>query len=352
MDQEESIETLEATVSGTTCSFASAAVDNKVYLFGGRTASGDRRNQIKYFDVETQTFTTLSVSLPTAAMSGSAVAVGTRIYIFGGWTSSSYLSTILRFDTETETLTTLGATLYTVACSLGCALAGSKIYIFGGRSSSNQSTIQVFDTATESITRLNTTLSVASYSMGCATVGTKIYLVGGYPESSCRKIDVFDTETNEIEKVASLYPGIYDSACVAVGNIVYWIGGTSGSTSNAVTNTICSFDTKTGEIVTLPVTTGKYAYQRGYALVGTKVYLIGGYGVTAVECFSAKIFKYLVEAGVVHIIPSVSGNLFPFINTDTVKAEIGVDSVLKGNTEGIGEEVEAALYKDGAWVTI
>jgi hypothetical protein len=60
----------------------------------------------------------------------------------------------------------------------------------------------------------------------------------------------------------------------------------------------------------------------------------------------------VVESGTLCIIPKAEANIFPFINTDTVRAEIGVDKVFKGNENNEGEEVEAALYKDGAWTTI
>ena len=54
----------------------------------------------------------------------------------------------------------------------------------------------------------------------------------------------------------------------------------------------------------------------------------------------------------IQLIPSVSQNVFSFINTPSLEVNIGVGEVYKGNADGIGEPVEAALYKYGAWATI
>lgn len=96
----------------------------------------------------------------------------------------------------------------------------------------------------------------------------------------------------------------------------------------------------------------------GTSVVGETIYLFGGVrddsttSFNTIQQFEGVTKVPVVDSGAIHIVPQLTENFFPFLNTDTVKAEIGVDSVLKGNADGHGEEVEAALYKDGAWVTI
>lgn len=157
-----------------------ALVGNKIYCFGG-TSSGHPRNYINVFDLETETYTTLTVTLPSVRYGMCAEVIGTKIYLFGGWGSSTFYNSIYIFDTETDTIQTLGVTIPEGAESICCSKIGNKIYLFGGRIASSISTnaINVFDTETETIETLEVTLPNADYGIGCYSDGTKIYLFGG-----------------------------------------------------------------------------------------------------------------------------------------------------------------------------
>ena len=85
--------------------------------------------------------------LPNGAYGIGVGAVGTKIYLFGGnnnYISGGTLSTINVFDTETESISTLSVTLPTACYGIGIGVVGTKIYLFGGKGSSNLSTIYRF----------------------------------------------------------------------------------------------------------------------------------------------------------------------------------------------------------------
>ena len=125
-----------------------AAVDTKIYLFGGND-NNNGINTIQVFDTTNNTIQTLSTTLPTAASSIGTAAVGTKIYLFGGYGNNGYLNTIQVFDTTNNTIKTLSRTLPTAASNIGTAAVGTKIYLFGGNSANgvintiNQFTVDV-----------------------------------------------------------------------------------------------------------------------------------------------------------------------------------------------------------------
>ena len=90
---------------------ASQPINNKIYLVGG---SNDKL--IRYFDITTQSFGTMSAQTPFQNSDDSAImTVDSKFYIFGGYAyvdgGWNKMRGIHCVDTETDTLTTLGVTL-------------------------------------------------------------------------------------------------------------------------------------------------------------------------------------------------------------------------------------------------
>lgn len=286
-----------------------AAVGENIYLFGG-DKSGGYLNTIHVYSVETGTLTTLEQTLPYACGRICAEAVGNKIYLLGGEAASSnkeIVSTqVLRFDTETYEIASCeplpSETEWTKS-----SVVGRTIYLFGG---DNKNMILRFDSDTEKCTELSETLPTNLYGMPCTEYKGKILLFGGaisYNNSTfSRSILLFDAATEKITIIGTLTINILDAICETVGDEIYILGGRSNTTSSGMRTT-------------------------GYI---------------------AKPFAVILPNNVLQIIPSVDSNLFHVVNTPTFKTEIGVTRIYKGNEEGRGEPVEAALYKDGAWATI
>jgi N-acetylneuraminic acid mutarotase len=191
------------------------------------------------FDVETETISTLSAGA-WAYYYTPAVAVGTKIYLFGGYAPSvqhlpDRCTTAIRFfDTETETYTTLSAVLPTKSCSISAVAVGTKIYLFGGEynvgsstNNRNLKTINVFDTETETISTLDTTLQDAAYNIASALVGTRAYLFGGYGDigylNTINKFIVkFPLQTNTLHIQSTTAENIF--TMIDAGNITVQMG--------------------------------------------------------------------------------------------------------------------------------
>ena len=359
----------------------SAAVGTKIYTIGGST-NATYGKQIESFDVETLETKNLGQILPRIKTGATCCAVGTKIYIFGGSTTGSHtdLSTddkeILIFDTETNNITT---SIKTWGNSDGgffgsrCAAVGSVIVISGGRTKSGDTVgwITEFDTEQDKFLYNGTYMPEGTYFHGCAAVNGMVYFLGGtdVQDGNFSRTDAiyrYDIRDHSVKKVSATLPTVLTTmGCCVVENKIYLLGGyagTSPTSSASPSSTVVCYD-PTLDVAT---TCGAKLDYNGYnpapmcdataSTVGTKAYLIGGIiGVNrynAIIQYSPPLKNYVVENEKIQIVPKTTGDHFPIITADTCTVEIAVDSVLKGNPKGIGEKVEAALYKNGAWTTI
>lgn len=334
---------------------AAAAVGSKVYMFGGIGASSTL-DTINMFDTQTNTLITLSTKLPVAMHSLSAAAVGTKIYLFGG-NASGAQNTIRVFDTENHTISTLAATLPLAADRIASAVVGTKIFLFGGMvQNSASNAVNMFDTQTNTITSLSAKLPVAAHSLCAAASGAKIYLFGGSGSSAQNTIRVFDAENYAYSTLDTTIPadaGVYGCAVAQIGTKVYLFGGKTAS--EAVTDSITAFDMESGTISVLSVRLPTKAWYCAAATLGAEVCIIGGKPEQA-SGYLSTIHKFVASAPLaadtVKIEASLADNVVNLFAGDDASVEIGIANVYCGNDKGYAEKVPAAVYKDGAWVSI
>lgn len=337
---------------------AAAAVDNKIYIFGGVDVNDNVVNTINVYDTETSIFSTLDVTLPTAIERLGAAAVGTKIYLFGGLdVSGNELDTIYVFDTEANSITTLTTTLPGARFGLSPATINSKIYLFGGYDSEGYATeIFKFDTLTNTITNITVSPSWIRTCVGgeiaTAVIGTKIYLFGGYTARSSAVVDMFDTELDNInQKIATLPYTAYELSAIVSGSKVYLLGGYS-SDGGGYLNYITVFDTTDYSSVTLDTTLLTKATGVS-AVVGDKLYLIGGRNYSNTYYYS-HVFavQSQLPSGTLYLRETSTVNTFPLLKTDVATVKIGVSEARMGNSDGIAEIVPAALHNGDQWVEI
>jgi N-acetylneuraminic acid mutarotase len=340
---------------------ASATVDGKIYVFSGSQSY----KRVYCFDPENDTKSNLGDLMPVAMCAMGCAAVGTNIYLFGGRNHPtnangySQLNYVLKFDTINKTMTTLDKTYNGTKGAGGIAAAaiGSTVYLFGGFAGDTYkalSWISFFDCEAEDFVISTVYMPDTRYSATCAAVGTKIYVFGGtttFPLNSggMASILCYDSETNQCEQITTELPVASNGMASAVfDGKVYLFGGWLASGTG---NTILCFDPTTNELRTLETTLPSNCVGASASCVGDNIYIFGGNSNRIIR-YSPAIGLMSLDYGTMQIIPNATENIFPFINTDTVRAEIGVEKVYKGNENNEGEPVEAALYKDGAWTTI
>ena len=241
--------------------------------------------------------------------------------------------------------------LPTAAQAIASSVVGTKVYLFGGYGSSRLSTINVFDTESNTITTLGAKLPSYSSDMASAVVGTKVYLFGGAKGTSgsagsndrLATINVFNTESNTITTLSKNLPsGAYGITSAVVGTKVYLFGGYDGSFLSRIN----VFDTESNTITTLDVTLPVSNCDIASAVVGAKVYLFGGSSV-GTKLNTINVFVALTElpANNMLIETSTTENTFDLLPNMVV----GVRNVFIGNAEGYAERAEAYLHNGTEW---
>ena len=346
---------------------ACAVVGSKAYLFGGEknvNYQSSYSNMIIEFDSDTEKAEALDTVLEISAEYIAAASVGTKIYLFGGKTTGtpSTLSTIYVFDTETRELYRHSATLPIAANNSTAFSIGSKIYLFGGEPHNTAGrTIVEFDPETGDIETVISKLPTSNISnindgyfgSACAVIGTKAYLFGGFRG---KRITVFDSETKEVRTLEAQVNATRNMGCAVVGTKVYLLGGMQQSSNTYYTSSILKFDTETETITTLNETMMYYMGEMASASFGLKTYLFGGRRSSSASGGSINYMNYICRYSGSEALAenhvAVSASLTENVLELQQNVTIGAKKVYKGDSNGVGDVVEAAIYRDGEWTNI
>lgn len=330
-----------------------AAIGTKIYIIGGQTTSGTSTTGSKsviIFDTETKAYDTLTNALGTAIAGISCAVVGTRIYFAGGGETYAKQNNLIRyFDTETKKLVTCGATMPYEAYGFTCGASGTDVYIFGGRQSSTIDTVYRYDTIDDRLDDLPP-LPYLCGQASCVLFGSKFYILAGNTNSYMYCYDIVSLEASIVSKKVD---GSNGARAVKLGEDVYMLGGVSAWRVKKV-------DLQSGKTENVFPDLNPQLGFMAVAAVGENAYAFGGTTEIAetVPTDGAYVFSLntpvpSIGEGSIYINPQVKNNIFPIIKSNNgIEIEIGVNAVYKGNADGVGEPVEAALYKNGAWTNV
>ena len=164
---------------------AALAVDNMIYLIGGRT--GSYSAACERYDTQTDTWTTLaSMSVPRSY--AQAIAKDGKIFVVGGY-DGGYKSDVEVYDIATDTWQTKSSLPYW-AYDHTLTVVNNELHLFGGYTQETRH-LQ-YDDATDSWLSL-TALSQARRGMGTVSNGVSAFLLGGYCSMATHQISSRDT---------------------------------------------------------------------------------------------------------------------------------------------------------------
>jgi hypothetical protein len=161
---------------------AAAAVDNNIFVIGGRLSApgacggGPYLATVEKYDVDTNTWSAVA-PLPSARSDLAAVAHGGKIFVFGGC-AGPVTSEVDMYDPQTNTWTTGLAPMPTPRASLAVGHSGQSVYAIGGWNGSALSVNEVYNIAGNSWST-NTPMPTARLEAGTRSHGGRIYVVGG-----------------------------------------------------------------------------------------------------------------------------------------------------------------------------
>jgi hypothetical protein len=341
------------------------AIGSKIYIIGGTKYNGSEKSTSKsvlIYDTEKRTFEELKDVLGEGITYIKCAVVGTRIYFVGGGATSSTTSKKIRyFDTVTKQLVVCNSEMPTALYGFACESIENTLYIFSGSASGSYPvTAYRFETETDALTAIGDAMN-AGWGHTCRK-GSNIYLVG--LDTGPSYVNCYNTDDCKLyRKTHNLYYGgsnVNLKGCVAsfIGDFVYLIGGYNSKLIVRADLTTVTGSTLKAEIT--PLQTHEKIGWASCVTVGNKTYIFGGSNsgsmtispIDEVNVYSQATPVPAVEEGALYVKPQTKNNIFPIVRGNGIEVEIGVDTVYKGNAEGIGETVEAALYKDGEWVSI
>jgi DNA-binding CsgD family transcriptional regulator len=207
-----------------------AVIGGKIYVPGGRQASGKVTNILEIYDPRKDLWEE-GASLPVAMSAYALVAFEGKLYQFGGWDGNRYLDTVLVYDPTRDAWTT-GSPMPTGRGFAGAAVVDGKIFVVGGFNGAKALAVnEVYYPDRDQITDIPwekaANLPEGRYAMGFSSLTDMLYLVGGKGDPSTilspllyiTQIDSWQTfEVPPIKIGESL-------GLVPIGNNLYVVGG-------------------------------------------------------------------------------------------------------------------------------
>lgn len=233
---------------------AVAALDGKLYMFGGSTAPfSDAVANAAVYDPATATWTELA-PLPVARGGATAQALDGKIYIAGGMdTTGASMNDLLIYDPTTDTYSD-GPTMGERRDNPGSAVLGGKLYVFGGRTRNatgdvnpTLNSVEMFDPATNTWTP-RAPMPTGRRTMVVGTLNGKAQVMGGErstttPSGTFSQNEEYDPLTNEWRSLTLMPTGRHGAVAGTIDNRVYVVaGGNQTGSSYTTLNEVFSFE--------------------------------------------------------------------------------------------------------------
>ena len=226
---------------------AAAALNGKLYVAGG---ARDPNVAEDYIITSAFSFTpdgeiwSPIPAMSVERMSGSAAAVNGRFFVVGGETYDGVTGALEAYDPQTNSWT-VEASMPTARYGAGAAGLNGILYVAGGFVDGTAyplDTFEAYDPATHSWTTL-APMPTARGELCLAAINGLIYAVGGFSHGEVFEriglVEAYDPQTNSWSPRASMPTPRSPGACGVVGGSIFAIGGADAH--NAVSSTVERF---------------------------------------------------------------------------------------------------------------
>lgn len=264
----------------------SARWGDYIYLFGGwtRERNGYLAEDIQRYNIKTGMVEQIKTTLPINTSGALTITYNDAIYVIGGYQKSDPATTIFKFDPITETITTLGISLPVgIVNGTGVLVGDGIVYVTSGCrevNNTNQGLDKIIkiDLKNNKVEQFAYGINTPCYYTAEAVYGSKQYIIGGKTSegTELNLIQWFDFETLEVGTLTTKLPkNIFATKAVIVDDLIYVVGGASGSSS---LKTIYIFNPNTAEISLFPQTTPWTAGYIAVESVDNTIFVFGGGG--------------------------------------------------------------------------
>jgi DNA-binding CsgD family transcriptional regulator/N-acetylneuraminic acid mutarotase len=211
---------------------SAAVLGGRIYVPGGRQASGEVSPRVEVFDPRAQVWGQ-GTPLPIAVSAYSLLAFEGKLYLFGGWDGKKYLDTVLEYDPGSDRWEQ-GASMPTARGFSAAVEAGGRLYIIGGYDGERAlDTVEIYQPSlkneSEGPWQTGSPLPAGRYAMGAANVVEAIHIIGGKYDDRAEGFYslIYNPQRNEWQKLA-LSPDQQPRAhlsLVYLNRFLYLIGG-------------------------------------------------------------------------------------------------------------------------------
>jgi N-acetylneuraminic acid mutarotase len=247
-----------------------ATINGKVYSVGGVGSAGLTANAYVY-DPATQVWSALP-NMRAAREAPEVAAVDGKLYVFGGWDFHGFtVPTTEIYDPATNTWTG-GASIPKPYAGAGVSVVGGKIYLVGGCTGPCGTTdVQVYDTASDTWSSAHAYPEPTSW-LGCGGISGQVYCAGGAAGPATSKHTyVYDPSADSWSPLADMPIDLWGSGYSAANGRLFVSGGVTNGNST-VTNQGYAYDPGTEAWTPLP--NSNNTVYRGGSACG--FYKIGG----------------------------------------------------------------------------
>ncbi len=254
---------------------ALAAYENAIYAIAGRSAQGVT-GLVERYDPDADSWTTLTPK-PTPVDEVSAALIGGKVYIPGGKLASGQVTDILEYYDPHEDSWGEGAVMPQALSGYGLVAFEGKLYLFGGWDGKNYlDRVYEYDPTQDRWTEKTSMPNPSAYP-GAVVASGRIFVLGGYNGRQALQTNYLyspeeDPGGKPWHKLLNLPQGRYAMGIASVADIIYIVGGESKSQDLPYLEYIIP----TNEWATFEPLEEQAWSNGGLAILGTNLHVIGG----------------------------------------------------------------------------
>ena len=184
---------LQVLPGGARWNLAAASLNGKVYVIGGQSDGNPPTffSRVDIYDPSNNTWST-GTALPAARVGMMAQTIGGKIYVFGGADGNGSSNTGVVFNPGTNSWSAVPGTMpITVGASGSSTVLGGILYVLGG-SQGAENQVQAFNPSNSSWSTSFSLMPTGRHDMAVAADegSGKIYAAGGYSNAFISELDI------------------------------------------------------------------------------------------------------------------------------------------------------------------
>lgn len=203
-------------------SFGAAAVDGKIYVFGG--LNDKALNSVEVYDPSANKWTMLP-NMPYSAFDISTAVIDGKIFIMGGSDGlTTYFNTVEQYDPNTGIWTRM-ADLPSGITQAAAAVLDNKIYFIGGANNRCLNSVYEFDLSNNKWT-VKASMPTIRNSFEAVAAGGRIYAIGGVNSNAyLSKVEVYNPVSDSWVAIDDMPTKRYAFGAASIGKSIYAVGG-------------------------------------------------------------------------------------------------------------------------------